>query len=117
LPVWDTLKRISETGCIEATLPRERVWLAQTPQAFQASVIRRAHERAQHEQVQATDDASAVERMGTVVHSVLGSPRNIKITTVEDLALAAALLGVPETPSGAYSLRLSGADPPGPKEV
>jgi len=99
LPVWDTLKRISDSGCIEATLPRERVWAAQTPQAFQTAVIRKAHECARREQVVATDDASLVERVGAVVHIWPGSSRNLKITTAEDLALAAALLGVPEAPS------------------
>jgi len=99
LPVWDTLKRVSVSGCIEATLPRERVWMAQTPQAFQAALIRTAHQRAQREQLSATDDADLVERMGAVVHVIPGSSRNIKITTAEDLALAAALLQVPETSS------------------
>ncbi len=93
-PVWDTLKRISDSGCIEATLPRERVWMAQTPQAFRADLLRAAHERARREAVQGTDDASLVERTGAVVHMVSGNPGNIKITTAEDLALAEALLGL-----------------------
>lgn len=100
LPVGDTLKRISAAGCIEATLPRERVWTAQTPQVFHAAVIRTAHERARCEQVVATDDASLAEHMGAMVHLLPGSPRNIKITTAEDLALAAALLDALEAPSG-----------------
>jgi 2-C-methyl-D-erythritol 4-phosphate cytidylyltransferase len=98
LPVWDTLKRVSDVGWIETTLTRERVWTAQTPQAFDADVIRMAHERARREQVAVTDDASLVERMGTMVHLLPGSPRNIKITTTEDLVLAAALLAAPEAP-------------------
>jgi len=96
LPVWDTLKRLSESGCIEATLPRERVWMAQTPQAFRASILRTAHERARREGVSGTDDASLVERTGVGVRIFPGSPRNIKITTPEDLALAEALLALPE---------------------
>ncbi|MCU0589986.1 MAG: 2-C-methyl-D-erythritol 4-phosphate cytidylyltransferase [Desulfobacterales bacterium] len=100
LPVWDTLKRISDSGCIEATLPRERVWMAQTPQVFRLDLIRAAHERAHREEVPVTDDASMVERMGAAVHVVPGSQRNIKITTLEDLDLAAALLGAPEASSG-----------------
>jgi 2-C-methyl-D-erythritol 4-phosphate cytidylyltransferase len=95
-PVWDTLKRVSESGRIEATLPRERVWMAQTPQAFQSAVIRMAHDRARREQVEASDDASLVERMGARVHVLPGSLRNLKITTEEDLALAGALLGALE---------------------
>ncbi|CAG0971195.1 partial 2-C-methyl-D-erythritol 4-phosphate cytidylyltransferase, partial [Anaerolineae bacterium] len=100
LPVWDTLKRISESGCIEATLSRERVWVAQTPQAFQAAVIRTAHEHARREKEAATDDASMVERIGIAVRVLPGSVRNIKITTMEDLALAEALLKAPEAPDG-----------------
>jgi 2-C-methyl-D-erythritol 4-phosphate cytidylyltransferase len=92
-PVWDTLKRVSSAGCIDATLPREDVWMAQTPQAFRSAVIRTAHARARRERVPATDDASLVERMGTTVHVLPGSLRNLKITTAEDLALAEALLG------------------------
>jgi len=96
LPVWDTLKCISDSGCIEATLPREHVWMAQTPQAFRADLLRAAHERARREAVLGTDDASLVERMGAIVHMVPGSPCNIKITTLRDLALAEALLALAE---------------------
>lgn len=92
LPVWDTLKRVADSGCIEATLPRERVWMAQTPQAFRADLLRTAHAHARREGVLGTDDASLVERIGAAVHMVPGSPSNIKITTAEDLALAEALL-------------------------
>jgi 2-C-methyl-D-erythritol 4-phosphate cytidylyltransferase len=100
VPVWDTLKRISDSGCIEATLPRERVWMAQTPQAFRAGLLRAAHERARREAVRGTDDASLVERAGAAVHMVPGSPCNIKITTAEDLALAEALLALAEAEPG-----------------
>jgi 2-C-methyl-D-erythritol 4-phosphate cytidylyltransferase len=96
LPVWDTLKRISDSGCIEATLPRERVWMAQTPQAFRVDLLRTAHQRARREAVLGTDDANLVERSGAAVHMVPGSPSNIKITTAEDLALAEALLSLAE---------------------
>jgi 2-C-methyl-D-erythritol 4-phosphate cytidylyltransferase len=99
-PVGDTLKRVSDTGCIEATLPRDRVWMAQTPQAFRSALIRMAHEQARREQVTSTDDASLVERMGATVHLLPGSLRNLKITTPEDLALAEALVGMPEARPG-----------------
>jgi 2-C-methyl-D-erythritol 4-phosphate cytidylyltransferase len=92
IPAMDTLKQATAAGTIAATLPREQVWLAQTPQAFRTGVIRAAHEDARRQQVQGTDDAYLVERMGTAVHLVPGSPRNFKITTREDLALAEALL-------------------------
>ena len=98
VPAWDTLKQVTAAGTIEATLPREKVWLAQTPQAFRTGLIRSAHESARRQQVHGTDDASLVERMGTAVHLVPGDRRNFKITTGEDLAFAEALLEVPARP-------------------
>jgi 2-C-methyl-D-erythritol 4-phosphate cytidylyltransferase len=92
LPAWDTLKRATPSGTIEATLPRERVWLAQTPQAFRMSLIRSAHAEARRKRLLGTDDASLVERMGVAVHILPGSRCNIKITTVQDLAFAEILL-------------------------
>jgi 2-C-methyl-D-erythritol 4-phosphate cytidylyltransferase len=97
VPAWDTLKRVTDSGTVETTLPREGVWLAQTPQAFQTGVIRAAHRAARAQQVRATDDAGLVERTGGVVRVVAGSRRNLKITTLEDLALAAALLDAPKS--------------------
>jgi 2-C-methyl-D-erythritol 4-phosphate cytidylyltransferase len=74
--------------------------MAQTPQVFRLDLIRAAHERAHCEEIPVTDDASMVERLGAAVRVVPGSPRNIKITTPEDLDLAAALLGAPAASSG-----------------
>ncbi|MGE5256297.1 MAG: 2-C-methyl-D-erythritol 4-phosphate cytidylyltransferase [Hyphomicrobiales bacterium] len=98
VPAMDTLKQATAAGTVEATLPREKLWLAQTPQAFRTGLIRSAHERARRQQIHGTDDACLVEQMGTAVHLVPGSRRNFKITTEEDLALAAALLEVRDTP-------------------
>jgi 2-C-methyl-D-erythritol 4-phosphate cytidylyltransferase len=92
IPAMDTLKQATAAGTIAATLPREQVWLAQTPQAFRTGIIRAAHADARRSQIQGTDDAFLVERMGAAVHLVPGSPRNFKITTAEDLALAETLL-------------------------
>jgi 2-C-methyl-D-erythritol 4-phosphate cytidylyltransferase len=97
LPVWDTLKRTTAAGVIEATLPRERVWQAQTPQAFRTRLIRQAHECARRDGFLGTDDAGLAERMGMTVHVCRGSRRNIKITTAEDLSLAEVLLTISET--------------------
>jgi 2-C-methyl-D-erythritol 4-phosphate cytidylyltransferase len=97
VPATDTLKQAAADGTIEATLPRKNVWLAQTPQAFRTGLIRAAHEAARREQVHGTDDAFLVERMGTPVHLVAGSCRNLKITTGEDLAFAEALLDAGES--------------------
>lgn len=92
-PVQDTLKRIENNETvISGTIPREGVWLAQTPQVFRYDIIRNAHEQAVREHVFGTDDAMLVERMGIPVSVVCGSRYNIKITTPEDLALAKALL-------------------------
>jgi 2-C-methyl-D-erythritol 4-phosphate cytidylyltransferase len=92
VPVWDTLKAVQPDGSITHTLPRDGVWLAQTPQAFRTALIREAHEKARREGYSGTDDAELVERLGKKVHVVPGTRLNIKITTVEDLALAEALL-------------------------
>jgi 2-C-methyl-D-erythritol 4-phosphate cytidylyltransferase len=100
VPAWDTLKRVSNAGTIDATLPREDVWLAQTPQAFRTGLIRTAHHAARSQNFQGTDDASLVERQGGSVRVVPGSRRNIKITTSEDMALAEALLDIRSLPSG-----------------
>ncbi|MBX6394778.1 MAG: 2-C-methyl-D-erythritol 4-phosphate cytidylyltransferase [Alicyclobacillaceae bacterium] len=90
-PVKDTVKWV-EHGRVAKTIPRERLWLSQTPQAFRGDLLREAHERALAENWSATDDASLVERAGWPVSIVPGSPFNLKITTPEDLTLAEALL-------------------------
>lgn len=92
VPVKDTVKEVSDHRVV-GTPARERLWLAQTPQAFPFSILRRAHDRALTENFRGTDDASLVEHLGLPVAMVQGSYRNIKITTPEDLALAHAFLG------------------------
>lgn len=87
MPV-DTLKQIDGNDIIEQTISRDSVRLAQTPQAFHLSVLRRAYEKAKRRGWKATDDASLVERMGMSVHVIPGMRENLKITTAEDLALA-----------------------------
>ncbi len=98
VPVWDTVKRSGPDGVIEATLPRDAIWLAQTPQAFRIGLIRRAHEDARRDGFYGTDDAALVERLGAPVHLVPGSRRNIKITTREDVCIAEALAAQPPYP-------------------
>lgn len=92
LPVKDTIKRITEGGMVLETIPRQKLWMAQTPQTFQVPLIREAHACALVEGVTATDDAALVERIGGTVKVVLGNWRNFKITTPEDLQLAEAIL-------------------------
>jgi 2-C-methyl-D-erythritol 4-phosphate cytidylyltransferase len=92
VPVADTLKLAGEGLRVRKTLSREGVWQAQTPQAFDLELIRRAHREANANGLQGTDDAALVERLGLPVHLVAGSRRNIKVTTPEDLALAESLM-------------------------
>jgi 2-C-methyl-D-erythritol 4-phosphate cytidylyltransferase len=89
LPVTDTLKRTSE-GLVRATEDRDGLALVQTPQAFVAATLRRAHRGGD----EATDDAGLLERLGAPVCTVPGDPCNLKLTRSEDLAVAEALVGV-----------------------
>ncbi len=92
LPAGDTVKKAGETGLVESTVPRDTLWLAQTPQAFRYGVLREAFEKAREDGFLATDEALLAERIGSHVKLVKGSPHNIKITTREDLALGELLL-------------------------
>ncbi len=94
VPVTDTLKETDQNNRIRSTLDRQTVWAAQTPQAFQFSVIWKAHQAANQSGYVGTDDAQLVERLGLPVMVVPGSRFNIKITTPEDLILAEALLAM-----------------------
>lgn len=87
-PATDTLKQVHPEGWIEATPPRERMWVAQTPQIFRADLIRAAHTQPESRHGAATDDAVLVERLGARVYVVRGNPENRKITTPEDLRWA-----------------------------
>jgi 2-C-methyl-D-erythritol 4-phosphate cytidylyltransferase len=87
IPSVDTVKQI-EHNAILGTLPRERIALAQTPQAFHYSLLREAFERAVADGFQGTDESSLVERLGHKVTVLMGSERNIKITRPSDLPLA-----------------------------
>jgi 2-C-methyl-D-erythritol 4-phosphate cytidylyltransferase len=89
VPVTDTVKRADGTGHVRGTVSREALWLAQTPQAFRRDLLLRAHEAVDGD---VTDDAAMIELIGAPVKLVPGSPRNIKVTTPQDLALAEALL-------------------------
>lgn len=90
LPSSDTIKKIMEDQILE-TLPRETVWRAQTPQVFSRSALREALELAEAENIQGTDEASLLERIGYQVGFVEGTSLNIKITTKEDWIFAEAI--------------------------
>ena len=91
VPVKDTVKRARD-GVVTETLERSELYAVQTPQVFQADLIRGALERALEERAVLTDDCSAVERLGVGVALTEGDYRNLKITTPEDLAAAGAFL-------------------------
>ncbi len=88
-PAVDTMKEVDSGGRIVATPERRRLWHAHTPQAFPAEALRRAYAG---DLAGATDDASLVERGGMTVRMVEGGSSNLKVTRVEDLALAETIL-------------------------
>jgi 2-C-methyl-D-erythritol 4-phosphate cytidylyltransferase len=95
LPAVDTIKQVeraAEGAIITSTIPRERVVQAQTPQGFRYELIKRAFDSAAADGFIGTDEASLVERMGENVWVVMGSARNIKITTPGDMELAEFLM-------------------------
>jgi len=94
IPAMDTVKEVkraslpTDVALITATIPRERVVLAQTPQVFHSSLLLEAFARARQDGVSASDEAGLVERLGHDVHVVVGSERNLKITRPGDMELA-----------------------------
>jgi 2-C-methyl-D-erythritol 4-phosphate cytidylyltransferase len=90
IAVADTLKRV-ESRTITATVAREELWQAQTPQAFKRAALVEAHDRAIRERWAATDDAELIERCGGRIEVVESSATNLKITTPADLEIAEAL--------------------------
>ena len=97
MPMMETAKRVI-SGDIGATLDRSTIWMAQTPQAFAADLIRTAHEKARRDRFVGTDDALLVERLKRTVRILPGSRLNIKITTPEDVVLAEGIIHL--MPSG-----------------
>jgi 2-C-methyl-D-erythritol 4-phosphate cytidylyltransferase len=90
-PVRETVKMVRDF-VVDQTLPRDGLWLTQTPQAFRRELLREAHDKAARQGFRGTDDAMLVERLGGRVAMVEGLARNIKITTPEDLKTARTLL-------------------------
>jgi 2-C-methyl-D-erythritol 4-phosphate cytidylyltransferase len=87
LPCVDTVKQI-ERNLVTATLSRERVVLAQTPQAFRYALLKEGFDKARADHFYATDESCLLERLGYEVSVIRGSERNIKITKPADLPLA-----------------------------
>jgi 2-C-methyl-D-erythritol 4-phosphate cytidylyltransferase len=94
IPAMDTVKEVKraslpeDVALITATVPRERVVLAQTPQVFDAKLLKEAFALAATDGVNASDEAGLIEKLGHDVHVVLGAERNIKITKPADMDLA-----------------------------
>lgn len=91
IPVNDTVKR-AENSIVLETVDRSTLWAVQTPQVFQADLIRAAVEKAAADKAPITDDCSAVERLGMKVVLTAGDRRNIKVTTPFDLLLGEAIV-------------------------
>ncbi|MCX5973893.1 MAG: 2-C-methyl-D-erythritol 4-phosphate cytidylyltransferase [Coprothermobacterota bacterium] len=95
IPVWpvkETVKSIEGNGRVQKTLPRNNLYWAQTPQAFQRVLLEEAHKNAVGGKENALDDASLVEKLGVEVHAIPGDEANIKVTTPLDWILATKIL-------------------------
>lgn len=94
-PVSDTLKIVekqtSTENIVSKTLDRENVWRALTPQMFRIGILKKALANCAEQNITITDEASAVESLGLQIKLVTGHADNIKVTQMEDLALAAAI--------------------------
>jgi 2-C-methyl-D-erythritol 4-phosphate cytidylyltransferase/2-C-methyl-D-erythritol 2,4-cyclodiphosphate synthase len=88
----DTIKETKKNNLVAATIPRQNLWLTQTPQAFKFELLKKAYKAAYDKKFYGTDDASLVERIGKKVKIIEGSYENIKITTPEDMMIAEALM-------------------------
>ena len=92
VPLKDTVKRVGESGLVVETPQRDLLRAVQTPQTFDAALIRAAHARYADSDVRATDDAMLIEWTGHAVHLTPGDPENIKLTTPEDMLLAGQVI-------------------------
>jgi 2-C-methyl-D-erythritol 4-phosphate cytidylyltransferase len=101
VPLADTLKRALEAGAhvthVDGTIDRDGLWRAATPQVFRCGVLLRALEAALDANRTPTDEAQAIEWSGQRPRLVAGRADNIKVTTADDLALAAAILSARES--------------------
>lgn len=90
--VKDTIKTVNEEEAVTGTLDRSTLRAVQTPQVFDADLLKAALQSALEHEVSITDDCSAVERLGKTVFLIPGSEENLKITTPVDLVIAEAIL-------------------------
>ena len=92
VPVKDTIKTVAEDGAVTGTPDRSTLRAVQTPQVFEADLLKAALQSALENEVPVTDDCSAVERLGKMVYLIDGDEENLKITTPVDLVIAEAIL-------------------------
>jgi 2-C-methyl-D-erythritol 4-phosphate cytidylyltransferase len=90
--ITDTIKEVDRGYTVTRTIDRSKLWAVQTPQTFKRQVLDEAYAHVLKKGLTVTDEASAVELRGQEVHLVPGAVSNIKITTAEDLLIAASLL-------------------------
>ena len=98
IPCSDTVKQI-EKNLVAATLPRDKIILVQTPQAFRYQILKEGFEKAAIESFYATDESCLIERLGYPVSVIRGSDMNIKITKPSDLPLAELFIKLSKSPS------------------
>lgn len=91
-PISGTVKAVTSDGLVAETLDRESLREIQTPQAFKASIIRKAHRQAKEKSLHATDDSALVEATKVSVAVIQGDPENIKITQPIDVELATVII-------------------------
>ena len=92
--IWDTVKYVEKGTVVSRTEDRTRLWAVETPQAFNISTLRRAFEEVDKTKAEVSDESQALELIGEPVKIVEWRNANIKITTAEDLQLAAAILKI-----------------------
>jgi len=92
VPVKETIKVANKELFVDHTPQRDRLWQVQTPQVFRKSLIVEAHKKAIQDRINAPDDAALVENLGSPIKLVMGSYKNVKLTTPEDLRIAETLL-------------------------
>ena len=90
--IWDTVKFVEKGTTVTRTEDRAKLWAVQTPQAFDVRLLKRAYAAVAEQKKDVTDDASAVELLGEPVKIFESEKPNLKITTVEDLQVAAAVV-------------------------
>ncbi len=93
--IADTIKRVERGTTVNETVDRSKLWSVQTPQAFKLDLLREAYETVNKKGLTVTDEGSAVELVSDKVHIVPSTWTNMKITTADDLPIAAAMLKVP----------------------